>query len=164
VASAPGEGSTFTFRLRSGWPEPRPDGLLAAIEGAIPEDARDVLMVDEDQALLGVVARQLLSAGIPVRTASTVRQGLEQARARPPALIMLDLRFPDGDGFALVRELSSDERLSATPLLVYTARDLSEADRERLSLGEKRFLIKSQATEQELLRAVRELCGSREAS
>jgi CheY-like chemotaxis protein len=77
---------------------------------------------------------------------------------------MLDLRFPDGDGFALVRELANDERLSATPLLVYTARDLSEADRERLSLGEKRFLIKSQATEEELLRAVRELCGSREAS
>jgi len=164
VTSAPGEGSTFTFRLRSGWPEPRPDGLLAAIEGAIPEDARDVLMVDEDQALLGVVGRQLLSAGIPVRTASTVRQGLLQAQARPPALLMLDLRFPDGDGFSLVRELSKDARLRATPLLVYTARDLSESERERLELGQKRFLIKSQATEQELLHAVRELCGHREAS
>ncbi|MET0553492.1 MAG: PAS domain S-box protein [Vicinamibacteria bacterium] len=164
VASTPGEGSTFTFRLRSGWPEPRPDTLLAAIEEAIPDDARDVLMVDEDQALLGVVGRQLLAAGIPVRTASTVRQGLEQAQARPPALLMLDMRFPDGDGFALVRELSKDERLRATPLLVYTARDLSEAERARLSLGQKRFLVKSQATEQELLHAVRELCGHREAS
>jgi PAS domain S-box-containing protein len=164
VTSAPGEGSTFTFRLRSGWPEPRPDSLLAAIGGAIPEDARDVLMVDEDQALLGVVGRQLLSAGIPVRTASTVRQGLEQAQARPPALLMLDLRFPDGDGFALVRELAKDERLRSTPLLVYTARDLSEPERDLLALGQKRFLIKSQATEQELLRVVRELCGHTEAS
>jgi PAS domain S-box-containing protein len=164
VVSAPGEGSTFTFRLRSGWPEPRPDSLLAAIEEVIPDDARDVLMVDEDQALLGVVGRQLMSAGIPVRTASTVRQGLEQAQARPPALVMLDMRFPDGDGFALVRELSKDERLRETPLLVYTARDLSESERARLSLGQKRFLVKSQATEQELLHAVRELCGHREAS
>lgn len=164
VTSAPGEGSTFTFRLRSGWPEPRPDTLMAAIGGAIPEDARDVLMVDEDQALLGVVGRQLLSAGIPVRTASTVRQGLAQAQARPPALLMLDLRFPDGDGFELVRELSKDERLRATPVLVYTARDLSESERDLLALGQKRFLIKSQATEPELLRAVRELCGHREAS
>jgi DNA-binding response OmpR family regulator len=121
-------------------------------------------MVDEDQALLGVVGRQLLSAGIPVRTASTVRQGLEQAQARPPALLMLDLRFPDGDGFALVRELAKDERLRSTPLLVYTARDLSEPERDLLALGQKRFLIKSQATEQELLRVVRELCGHTEAS
>jgi CheY-like chemotaxis protein len=76
---------------------------------------------------------------------------------------MLDMRFPDGDGFALVRELSKDERFRETPLLVYTARDLSESERARLSLGRKRFLVKSQATEQELLHAVRELCGHREA-
>jgi len=164
VTSEVGSGSTFWFRLRSGRPEASGDGLLAALADAIPEDARDVLLLDPDEALLGVLGRQLLSAGIPVRTARTVRQGVEQARARPPSLLMLDVRFPDGDGFDVVRALAEDESLRRTPLLVYTSRDLGEGERERLRLGESRFLTKSHATEQDVLDAVRELREVREGT
>jgi PAS domain S-box-containing protein len=164
VASEMGQGSTFWFRLRSGRPEANDDSLLAALADGLPPDARDVLLLDEDEALLGVVGRQLLSAGIPVRTARTVRQGVEQARARPPALLMLDVRFPDGDGFDVVRALAEDEKLRATPLLVYTSRDLGEGERARLRLGTSRFLTKSQATEQDVLDAVRELRDAREST
>jgi PAS domain S-box-containing protein len=157
VDSQLGQGSTFWFRLRSRRPETADDGLLAAMADAIPEGAADVLLLDEDEALLGVVGRQLLSAGIPVRIARTVRQGIELARSRAPSLLMLDVRFPDGDGFEVVRALAADEALRQTPLLVYTSRDLTDVERERLRLGRSRFLTKSQASEQDLLEAVREL-------
>jgi signal transduction histidine kinase len=49
VTSEPGAGSTFTFRLRSGWPE-RPESPPSAMGEEIPEGARDVPRVGEDQA------------------------------------------------------------------------------------------------------------------
>jgi PAS domain S-box-containing protein len=157
VTSEVGQGSTFWFRLPSGRPDAHDDELLAVLADAMPADASDVLLLDPDEALLGVLGRQLLSAGIPVRTARTVRQGLEQARAHPPALLVLDVGFPDGDGFDVVRALATDDALRRTPVLVYTSRDLDQAERERLRLGESRFLTKSQATEQDVMAAVREL-------
>lgn len=157
VTSEVGLGSTFWFRLPSGRAGAHDDGLLAVLADAMPHDASDVLLLDPDEALLGVVGRQLLSAGIPVRTARTVAHGLEQARARPPGMIMLDIRFPDGDGFDVVRALAADEALRHTPILVYTSRDLDEAERAGLRLGESRFLTKSQATEQDVMDAVHAL-------
>jgi signal transduction histidine kinase/CheY-like chemotaxis protein len=156
VESELGRGSTFWFRLRSGRPDAHDDELLAVL-AEMPSDTGDVLLLDPDEAMLGVLGRQLLSAGIPVRTARTVRQGVEQARARPPALLVLDVGFPDGDGFDVVSALAGDESLRQVPLLVYTSRDLDQAERERLRLGASRFLTKSQATEQDVMDAVRAL-------
>ena len=48
---------------------------------------------------------------------------------------MLDLGLPDGDGFEVVDWLRHHDRLSSTPLVIYTARDLDDQRRNRLRLG-----------------------------
>ena len=42
-----------------------------------------------------------------------------------PDLIVLDVSLPDGDGFEVVEQLREDGRLASTPLVVYTASDLT---------------------------------------
>ncbi|HEY6551711.1 MAG TPA: ATP-binding protein, partial [Vicinamibacteria bacterium] len=185
VSSEPGKGSTFWFRVPSPPPAglhtpatttaralapaaeptgpeaaPPPDSLLETLrlEGLDPGEP-DVLLVDDDQALLGVLARQLLASGLAVRVASSSEEAIAKARAQPPGLIVLDLGLPDGSGFAVVAALREDDRLQNTPLLVYTGRDLSGEDRRRLRLGRTRFLTKSRATDEEFHEAALNLLG-----
>ena len=67
---------------------------------------------------------------------------------------MLDIVLPDGDGFTVVEQLRDDGRLSTVPLVVYTARELSATDRERLTLGETEVLFKSRVTPEAFERKV----------
>jgi PAS domain S-box-containing protein len=189
VASEPGQGSTFWFRVPAtpGQADPShppgPSGLVLAESPAhvvvVPasdsllETLRheglgrgepDVLLVDDDQALLGVLARQFLASGIAVRVASTSPEAIAMARALPPGLIVLDLDLPEGSGFEVVATLREDDKLQKTPLLVYTGRDLSAEDRRRLRLGRTRFLTKSKATDEEFHQAALSLLGKDDAA
>jgi PAS domain S-box-containing protein len=162
VESEEERGSTFWFRVPAAVPEGEraDDALLASLTTSLGEAGdQDVLLVDDDEALLGVMARQLLSHAISVRTATTVREAKRLAVERPPRLLVLDLGLPDGDGSLVIEELNRDPRLRATPLLVYTARDLTDAQRAAYRLGSTRYLTKSRGTEAEFMALVQELLG-----
>jgi two-component system KDP operon response regulator KdpE len=119
----------------------------------------DVLLVDDDQALLGVLARQLLQEGIMVRTAGTAQEALAQLRRRAPALLVLDLGLPGGEGCNVVEAMRSDQALNAVPLLVFTGRDLDSEQRAKLGLGPTRFLTKSKCSDADFRSLVLELLG-----
>jgi PleD family two-component response regulator len=59
------------------------------------------------------------------------------------------LALPEYNGFAVVDWLRQHNRLRQVPLVVYTAQDLDESDRERLKLGQTLFLTKGRITSQE---------------
>jgi PAS domain S-box-containing protein len=181
VLSEEGKGSRFYFRIPLSHAEPelaaaqppapaaggesasepeRLDPFVSVLRGG-PGGAphRDVVVADDDEALLGVLARQLLSQGIPVRTARDGRQAMRLATDLPPALLVLDVSLPGADAFAVVEALRREPRLASTPLLVYSGMDLTTADRARLQLGPTRFLTKSRASDREFLEVVLEMLG-----
>ena len=136
--------------------------LLAAIRlgvdrGRAAVEARYVLLVEDDLALLDVMARQLCQQGIAVRTATTAEEAVRAAGARPPALMVLDVGLPEHDGFDVVETMRQRPELRAIPVLVYTGRDLVEEQRGRLRLGPTRFLTKSKASDEDFRRLVAEL-------
>jgi DNA-binding response OmpR family regulator len=59
-----------------------------------------------------------------------------------PDLVVLDVGLPECDGFAVVDWLRQHQRLCRVPLVIYTAHDLDERDRERLRLEQTLFLTK----------------------
>ena len=136
------------------------DPLVTALQAAAEEGDGDVLLVDDDEPLLGVLARQLLQRGISVRVATTGREAVRQCLLKPPVLLVLDLGLPDGEGGDVVKQMRQDPRLASTPLLVYTGRDLSREQEHDLRLGPTRFLTKSRATDDQFLALVSELMGS----
>jgi threonine synthase len=109
------------------------DGLLAALE-RLDENVTTVLIVDDnaDDALL---IRRLLEAKKSYRVFHALdgQIGLMEARQRLPDLVVLDLTMPNLDGFSVLEELKRDERTRHIPVIVVTARDITEAERQRLT-------------------------------
>jgi PAS domain S-box-containing protein len=150
VDSTPGEGATFWFEI----------ARVAPVRRSIPPrvDGSKVLIVDDDPSIRAVLTRLIETMGVRVLHAADGAIAVNLARTEAPDLIVLDLGMPRPDGFEVVSILQ-DDVARTTPLLVYTARELSPADRAALRLGDTRYLTKSRASEATLLATVRELLG-----
>src|SRR5262245_14040033 len=81
-----------------------------------------ILAVDDDPAILDVVAQVLADEGYHVLTAGGGRTAVELARAQLPKLILLDLMMPEMNGWQVVAELRSSPQTRAIPILLLSAR------------------------------------------
>ena len=113
-------------------PAPR-EGLQAALEN-LDEKTTTVLLIDDnsDDALL---IRRLLEGRKNYRMyhAKDGWEGLSVARQKLPDLIVSDLTMPGIDGFGLVEELKLDPRTRHIPVVVVSAKDITEEERSRLN-------------------------------
>ncbi len=67
---------------------------------------RHVLVVDDDENVLGALTRFFRNSGkLVVHTAHSISEAMELARATPPELVVLDVCLPDGSGYELLRQL-----------------------------------------------------------
>ena len=64
---------------------------------------------------------------------------------------MLDLRLPDMSGFDLLSEVQRDAHLRDTPIVVFTGRDLSEAEEAELRRKAKSIVLKDVQSPERLL-------------
>jgi threonine synthase len=110
----------------------RHEGLQAALE-TLDEKATTVLVVDDNRDAAHLI-RRLLEKKKKYRVFEAIdgRDGLEQARARIPDMIILDLMMPEIDGFGVLEGLKADERTANIPVIVVSAKDITEAEWQRL--------------------------------
>jgi len=98
-----------------------------------------VLIVEDDQTLLGVLRYNLAKEGYDVVTASDGAQALEVARSEKPEVIVLDIMLPKLDGFEVCRIL---RREMIVPILMLTAKT-EEIDKVvGLELGADDYMTK----------------------
>jgi two-component system, OmpR family, response regulator MprA len=117
-----------------------------------------ILVVEDDEEIAQVLQRSLRLEGYEVKLAGDGVQGLEEAHAFLPDLIVLDLGLPRLDGVDVAKRLreSGDE----VPILILTARDALEARVEGLDVGADDYLVKP-FERQELLARMRALLRRR---
>jgi DNA-binding response OmpR family regulator len=77
-------------------------------------------VIEDETSIASFVAAYLKNAGYAVRTAATAQAALTDIASEMPALIVLDLNLPDGDGVDLCRRI---RKSSDVPILMLTARD-----------------------------------------
>lgn len=87
---------------------------------AMPEAER-ILVVDDDQALADMMQEALGGAGYRVEVCARSDQALPLIEARPPDLVILDVRMPRVGGLAILDHLRADPRTQAIPVLMCTA-------------------------------------------
>jgi len=87
-----------------------------------------VLIVEDERDILELVEYHPRQAGIPVISALDGSSGLEKARRKLPALVILDLMLPGMDGKDVCRSLKSNPLTRWIPVLILTAR-IGEIDR-----------------------------------
>jgi DNA-binding response OmpR family regulator len=92
-----------------------------------------ILIVDDQPANREWLKHVLEPAGFKVIIAKGGREGIELARSRQPDLVMLDLVMPDVDGFEVVEALGENALTNEIPIMILTAKQLTEADVAQLS-------------------------------
>ncbi len=125
--------------------------LFQALEQALNETNRNVrvLVVEDDLDLALVLIAMFERHGIETYHAQTGREAIQMSQRVIPDLLVLDLVLPECNGFTVVDWLRQHNRLCQVALVVYTAKDLHDSDRERLKLGQTLFLTKGRITPEE---------------
>ncbi len=129
--------------------------------GADGGGARPVLLVEDDAATSRQLQRALEKQGWSVATAANGRIALEHLSERLPSLILLDLMMPEMDGFEFLEALRQRTEASGIPVVVITAKDLTEEDRRRLNGGVTRVVNKRERGSEALLADVRAMIAGR---
>jgi two-component system KDP operon response regulator KdpE len=98
-----------------------------------------VLLVEDDEATLSLVAANLRGHGYAVRAAPDGEEALRFWEAQRPDVVLLDLGLPGIDGLSVIRRIRRDAQ---TPIIVLSARDQERDKVEALDLGADDYLAK----------------------
>lgn len=99
----------------------------------------NILIVEDEQAIIRFVRAALEADGLRVHEAQTLQRGLLEAATRKPDAIILDLGLPDGDGLDFIRDL---RQWSQTPIIVLSARVEEQDKIAALDAGADDYLSK----------------------
>ena len=92
----------------------------------------DVLIVDDDPSVRERLRATLIRQGWSVVEAANGQDALVKVMHGPPRAILLDLNMPVMDGFRFLHDLREKPGCADIPVIVFSARDISAADRRRL--------------------------------
>ncbi len=145
VHSVVGKGSTFYFTLP----------IYRAREETPTSGGKVVLSIDDDPQVIALYERYLQPQGYQVIPLTDPARAKERARQLKPFAITLDIMMPGYDGWAVLRDLKSDEETRHIPVIICSIVE----ERERgFSLGAADYLLKP-ILEDDLLAALDRLNG-----
>ncbi|HEX9584759.1 MAG TPA: response regulator [Gammaproteobacteria bacterium] len=117
--------------------------LRAAVERVVDgRKSGNVLVVDDDRATREVIRQVMKKEGWNVYEAENGRRAMEVLDAADPRVILLDILMPEMDGFEFLTEIRRHEAWREIPVIVITAKDLTEDDMERLEGKVEGVLLK----------------------
>jgi len=118
-----------------------------------------ILIVDDEPENIELLDRRLSRRGFTVVGATSAEEGLKVALSERPALILMDIKMPNLDGFDAMRLLQADPLTAGIPVIALTAHAMQE-DRDRaLSAGAKDYETKPVDLDR-LLAKIRHLTGA----
>jgi CheY-like chemotaxis protein/anti-sigma regulatory factor (Ser/Thr protein kinase) len=124
---------------------------------ASKSDERNVLIVDDTPEVREVQRRLFEQEGWQVAEASNGAEALERLAEGAPSLILLDLMMPVMDGFEFILQARKDPARRSIPIVVVTAKDLTDVDRKRLQGSVVGLIEKRGFGQAELLEQLRDL-------
>ncbi|HTL52041.1 MAG TPA: sigma-54 dependent transcriptional regulator, partial [Planctomycetota bacterium] len=100
----------------------------------------DILIIDDDPALLDMLKDALTTAGWPVTAYTSPTQGLHHLQNNPVAVVVVDLHIPEMNGLQVVEAICKDH--TPTQVLVMTGNATVDAAVKAMKLGSFDFLTK----------------------
>lgn len=168
VESEPGEGSTFTVKLKKDrrsklrpkeeeWQKKVRTVLLQETEAGEKElytedkEIKRILIIDDDPIVIRELKIIFKKENYRLAFALTGSGGLQRIKEETPDLVLLDLHMPKIDGFQVLEELQKREDLKDLPVIVITAADLAEDEKRGLPKNVKDMIVKGQIDKSSLL-------------
>jgi PAS domain S-box-containing protein len=136
-----------------------PDRIRDVVQRLLPDGRGSILVVEDEENVRRLVVETLKGHCTELREAADGEEALGEIARERPDVVVLDLILPQVDGFAVLERLQSDPETRTLPVIVLTARRLS--DRERNALRERAvsLLDKSAYSADELRRLVDRALG-----
>ena len=102
---------------------------------------RKILLVDDSETIL-TLERMILRGSYELLTAKDGREGVAQALATLPDLILLDVMMPNMNGFDALRELRRYGETRAIPVLMVTTKGEEESMETAFASGCNDYIMK----------------------
>ena len=134
--------------------------LLASLQSLkLPsrDGAPRILVVDDDPQTVRLLSTVLTNDGYEVLKVYGGSEAIETAISQSPDLIILDMMMPQVDGFQVVRHLTGDPRTCDIPIIICTALDLTDEDRDRLNGQIQSVIQKTGNVKEELLATIKRI-------
>jgi CheY-like chemotaxis protein len=110
--------------------------------GREPTGTTSVLVVDDEGPIRTICRVNLEASGLAVLEAEDGARALELARARQPALVLLDVMMPSIDGWQVAEELAAEPATRDIPVVFLSARAAREDRRHAQRLGAVGYIVK----------------------
>ncbi len=131
-----------------------PEALTGTLRRHIKKTPASVLVVEDDEDTRDLITRTLSNAGYRVNTAENGKIALDNLGTTKPDIIILDLMMPVMDGFTFLHHMRATPEHAHLPVIVATARVLSEDERRRLETNAQHIIEKQSHTRQQLLEMI----------
>ena len=101
-----------------------------------------VLIIEDEEDIREFISRVVELEGYRVLKAADGKTGLDLLREHRVELILLDLRLPGLDGWAILRDIKKDPALLHIPVIVLTAIAEAKQRKRTIKMGASMYLVK----------------------
>jgi DNA-binding response OmpR family regulator len=105
-------------------------------------ETRTILIIEDEAEVRNFAARVCELEGYQVLQAEDSDTGLKLVRENRVALVLLDLKLPRGDGWAVLKSIKSDPELYTVPVVVFSASAAISQRAKASSMGAADYLVK----------------------
>src|SRR5262249_43185403 len=140
--------------------------LITLLRSLCQRSSGRVLLVDDDPVIRRQLRLALEQDGWELDEVDNGRLALDRLSEQPFDAVLLDLLMPERNGFEFLDHRGANEEWRDIPVIVVTAKDLTEEDRRQLDQGAERVLQKGlrEQTLKDVLQALSQCTGQRQVA
>lgn len=105
-------------------------------------ETKTVLIIEDEAEIRNFASRVLELEGYRILQAENGEEGMKLVRQRNIGLVLLDLRLPGDDGWAVLQQIKGEAKLLEIPVIVFTASAGVSQREKALSMGAADYLVK----------------------
>jgi CheY-like chemotaxis protein len=127
------------------------ESALDRIKRFTSKRMRQLLVIEDNPAEQRSIAELIGNGDVEITAVGTGRDALEAMRERVFDCVVLDLRLPDVSGLELLETINAEPALRDTPIIVFTGKELEEAEEAQLRRMAKSIVLKDVQSPERLL-------------
>jgi hypothetical protein len=124
---------------------------LREVSAFVDKRVKQLLVVEDDPVQGQAISDLIGDVDVETTMVASGEVALDSLSKKPFDCIVLDLRLPGMSGFELIEKIKADPHNKRLPVIVYTGRDLTKEDRERLDGLAQTVIVKDVTTMERLL-------------
>jgi CheY-like chemotaxis protein/CHASE3 domain sensor protein len=126
-------------------------GAFEKIEKMLDKDVKRVLVIEDDERQATAMKELLGGPGVEITAARSAKEALAQIDEQDFECVIVDLTLPDLSGLELLEKVHNALGEKVPPIIVYTGRDLSREEEEKLREFSESIIIKGAKSPERLL-------------